>query len=190
MRKKRSGSEMAGVKCCSVLGFYWFFEACWFLLFAASYAAIEMATELPDGLVYQVAILGCAFHAALLACVLYAMESKANPAIALGILLVIITDSMRTLHAGLHLSHVHPGYDWKAVLEQPVSTILGATPTDTLYDALHVNVYATPTYHWAFILNLIVPAFALAIDFYAMGWFIAKTCRSMRGDKLNAYGDR
>lgn len=105
-----------------MLAFYWIMEAIWFLLYIGAFFAIETATDITDGLIHQTAI-GLSFaHMLMWAAVLYAMDAKARPIIAIAFLGVIATDVESTLHAALHLWQTIPAYYWAFIINLTVSS--------------------------------------------------------------------
>jgi len=118
--------KMAAAKCCGglgcMLGFYWFLEAVWAIYYLGAMFAIETGTDLAQGLVHQTAIGLSAFHFSMMGVVLYAMDTKARPQIALGFLVVIITDLTSTLHAAVHLWNTIPAYFFAFILNVTISS--------------------------------------------------------------------
>ena len=105
-----------------MLGLYWFMEGLWFLLYIGAFFAIETGTDITDGLIHQTAI-GLSFaHMLMWAAVLYAMDAKARPIIAIAFLGVIATDVESTLHAALHLWQTIPAYYWAFAVNLTVSS--------------------------------------------------------------------
>ena len=105
-----------------MLTFYWVLEAVWVLYYLGAMFAIETQTDITAGFIHQVAIGLSAFHMSMMAVVLYAMDSKARPQIALGFVAVIITDLTSTLHAALHLWQTIPEYMWSFYVNLTISS--------------------------------------------------------------------
>jgi len=95
-------------------------DVLYFLYYVGGMIAIMVNTDTVLGAPHQIAFSFSAFHFALFAVVLAAMETKARPQIALGFLLVMATDLTGTLFAALHLAHV-PDFRWAYAVNLSIS---------------------------------------------------------------------
>jgi hypothetical protein len=110
-------------RCCNMrpmLAIYWLLDIIYFLYYVAGMIAIMVDTDTVLGAPHQIAFSFSAFHFVLFGVVLYAMDARARPHIALGFMIPLATDLTGTLFAAIHLSHV-PDFRWAYYINLSIS---------------------------------------------------------------------